>query len=157
MPSCTTVSVLLLELRGQRRRHRIGVLNRLLGGLVVVLAHVAIAAESERPVNDADPVVGLGIVGLQLDVLFVDRSSIPPSSWDRKACRRHVVKNGTDAIDRGEIIGIARQDVLEFLSGLVAIANIFIETARRECTARSTRWPDRAARWSARDRDPWPA
>ena len=42
-----------------------------LSGLIEFLAHLVIAAEGDGPIDDADPVVGLGIVGLDGNVALV--------------------------------------------------------------------------------------
>ena len=123
-PAVDRGSIFRLELGGQRRRHRVRIFNCFLGSLVVILAHLVIAAKRERPVNHADPVIWFGIFGLQRDVfLVVGLRFFHLGGVKRRAT--HVVKNRTDAIDRRKIIRVVLENRHEFRLGLVAIANIF--------------------------------
>jgi hypothetical protein len=91
--------------------------------LVVGSAGLAVGAESEGPVNDADPVIRFGVGGFLFDVLlvvglgFFKFIGIVGSAG-------HLKEDGADAIDGAEIIGIDRENILEFRDRLIAEANV---------------------------------
>src|SRR5579862_4572219 len=108
------------------RGQRVGVLDLLLDVLfVVVLAHFAVGAEGQRPVNDADPVIGLGIFRLQCDVfLVIGLGFVKQLGVVRRA--RHLEENGADAVNGAEIVRIGAENVLELLDGLPADVTVLL-------------------------------
>src|SRR5258708_9845944 len=102
------------------RGKRIGVLNLLANILfVVILAHLAVRAESQSPVNHGDPVIGFRILRFELNVLlmvglgFLEKLGIVRSA-------RHLKEDGADAVNGAEIIGVGLENFLKFCDGLFA-------------------------------------
>src|SRR5215467_4985953 len=103
-----------------RPGERIGIFDLLADVLLVVIfAQFAVGAKRQGPVDDPDPVVGLGILGLQLDVLLVVGLGLL-KKLGLVGRTGHLEKNRADAVDGVEVVGVVLEDVLEFLNGLFA-------------------------------------
>ena len=93
--------------------------------LVVVGAELAIGTERKRPVDDADPVVRLGIIGAKIDVfLMVGLGFLELLGIIGLAS--HLENDGADAIDGTDIVGVDGQNFLEFIYRLIAEANVLL-------------------------------
>ena len=131
-------------------------LNGLLALVVVVGAHVLIAAIGQRPVDDADPVVGLGIVRLNLDMFqvvllrFLELLGIEGSA-------AHVVENGADSVDSREIIRIGGQDFLIFIDGLLSHADVLVGRRAGDVLGGIGGSQVKASVQKGWDREPWTA
>ena len=99
--------------------------------LVVVHAQHAVFTEGQSPINDADPVIGLGIVGLQGDVfLMVGLGFVKLGGIKRRA--GHLEENGADAVNGAEVLGILLENFLEFIDGLRAEIHVFLRRRARD-------------------------
>ena len=72
--------------------------------LVVVQAHGCVGTPSQRPVNHADPVVGLRVVRLDLDMALMEGLRFLEALFvnRRRAC--HLEEQGADAVDGCQIV-----------------------------------------------------
>src|SRR5260370_30376487 len=106
-------AILCSVLRANCRWERIVIPHLLIDVIPVVSgAQLAVGTEGEGPIDDADPVISLGISGLLLDVLllvelgFLKFLGIVGSAG-------HLEEDGTDAIDGTSILFIDGENVLE--------------------------------------------
>src|SRR5262249_6150643 len=119
-------AVLCGVLAAQRCGKRIGISHLLLDiVLVVVGAQFAIGAERQGPVNDADPVVGLGIIGAQLDMFLVEGLGL----FELLGIVRlagHLENDRAGAVDGAHVLGIDVENFLELVDGLGAEAGVLL-------------------------------
>src|SRR5579883_386129 len=87
--------------------------------LVVVGAQFGVVTERERPIDYPNPVVGLGIVWLQFNVLLMVHLGLF-EFLGVKGRAGHLEENRADAIDGGEIVRINPKDLLVFGNRLFA-------------------------------------
>ena len=126
MPSSTRAPILFGVGLADVGRQRIGVLDLLVDvRLVVVGAHFGVAAIGERPINDADGIVRLGILRLQGDVLLVVGLGFF-EFLGIKGLARHLVKDGGETVDGAEVVGILFEHIFVFRDGFLAVAHVFV-------------------------------
>ncbi len=92
---------------------------------VVSRAQLTIGTEGQGPIDDADPVVGLRVIGLQLDVLLMVGLGLL-KFFGIVGSAGHLEEDGADAVDSAQIVGIDLQNFLEFIDGLGAEAHILL-------------------------------
>ncbi len=128
-------AILCSVLGAQRRRKWIGV-SDLLGDMILVVsgAHLAIGAKRQRPINHADPVVWLGIIGTKLDVFLMIRLRFL-KLLGIVGLASHLKEDGADAVDGANIVRIDLQDFFEFIDGGVAEAHVLFRRRARNVLA----------------------
>src|SRR5712691_13103357 len=92
---------------------------------VVSRAQLAIGTEGQGPIDDADPIIRLGISGLLLDVLLMVGLGLL-KLFGIVGSAGHLEEDGADAIDGAQIVGIELQNFLEFIDGLGAEAHVLL-------------------------------
>src|SRR5260370_16505158 len=113
-------------LPANRRRKRIIVPNLFLYILFVVLhAHFAVGPVSEGPVDHANPIIGLWILGLQLDVALVVGLGLF-KFLGVEGLAAHLEEHGADTINGRSIVGILFENFLELRDRLFATREVFL-------------------------------
>src|SRR5713226_7474820 len=119
-------SVLAGILRANRRWKRIIVPNLFFNILFVVLdAHFAVGAVSQGPVDYANPIIGLWILGLQLDVALVVGLGLF-KFLGVEGLAPHLEEDGADTINGRNIVGILFENFLELRDRLFATREVFL-------------------------------
>src|SRR6202022_3329986 len=88
-------------------------------------AHFGVGAVGQGPIDDADPVVRLGVLRLQFNVLLVITLRLLEQLGIVRSAA-HLEQNRANAIDGAEVLGINLENVLELSNGLLALADIFL-------------------------------
>jgi hypothetical protein len=86
-----------------------------------VLSQFAVRAERKRPIDYADPKVGVGIVGPDLNVSLMVRLRFGKKVQTQRLSRQ-LEQERAQAIHRGNILRVQFEDALEFLRSRAALA-----------------------------------
>ncbi len=126
IPSSTNCPYLSTNSGTDSSRQRIAFFDLLINMIFVVLrAHLRVAAKCKRPIDYADPVIRLRIVGLQLDMfLMIGFGFLKLLRIKRLAA--HLKQNGADPVDGAQIVGIFFQHAFEFIDGCVATLDVLV-------------------------------
>src|SRR5258707_7156916 len=104
----------------------IGILHLLIDVVTVVSrAQLTIGTEGQGPIDDADPIIRLGISGLLLDVLLVVGLGLL-KLFGIVGSAGHLEEDGADAVDSADIVGIDLQNFLEFIDRGRAEAHVLL-------------------------------
>src|SRR6202790_3991753 len=91
---------------------------------VVPGPQLRVAAKRQRPIDHADPVIRLGIGGLQFDMLLM--VSLGLLKFLRvKRLAAHLKQNRANAVNGAQIVRIFFQYAFEFVDGCIATLDVF--------------------------------